>query len=520
MSVGAATLDSDQAQSEPLPLSLWSLSGVDARPRLIYRGQNETQSGIPDGCIKFLRRCAPIHAKNRDSLGKIHADCASGKVRPNMRFLRLILPTVAMLAGCAGQDSIDQRALQARLDFQRGQPSSHVSDFAPIPSRLGAPPARSPFRLGPEDVVKISVLNQPDLDTVQPVRPDGKIAFFPAGDLQAAGLTVEQLRDEIVGRLRVKKGRSYRLGIQDVIEIKVYGHDDLDSTQTIGPDGRISILPGGSIQAAGRTVDELSDEISQRVSSIVKNPIVNVSVQEYKSQPLFISDPIVNVVVAEINSRRISVLGAVKAPGIVKLRDATTIMDAVSEVGGFTEDADLRQSIVLQGGRILPVNLERLFKQGDLRQNIYLQPNSSVYIASTSFNSAYVIGEVQRAGKVTWEGKFNLMDAVGLAGGFTTKAKLDHVLIISGGLTEPTLKMVDAGGFLYRGQLENNVALGRGDIVYVPMTELGTSERYFDYAMKVLQPVLAAESTIILGGATVNTLEGKTTTGTSINLNP
>jgi hypothetical protein len=44
------------------------------------------------------------------------------------------------------------------------------------------------------------------------------------------------------------------------------------------------------------------------------------------------------------------------------------------------------------------------------------------------------------------------------------------------------------GGFLYRGQLETNVSLARGDIVYVPKTELGTSEQYLDYAVKIFQP--------------------------------
>ncbi len=80
--------------------------------------------------------------------------------------------------------------------------------------------------------------------------------------------------------------------------------------------------------------------------------------------------------------------------------------------------------------------------------------------------------------------------------------------------------MVDAGGFLYRGELENNVALERGDIVYVPLNELGTSEHYFDYAMKLLQPVLAAESAVVLGGSAVQTLSGHTSVGTSVNLNP
>jgi polysaccharide export outer membrane protein len=381
-------------------------------------------------------------------------------------------------------------------------------------------PETTSFRLGPDDIVKISVLNQPDLDTVEPVRPDGKIAFFPTGDLQASGRTVEQLHDDIVSRLRKRSGRQYRLGIQDVISIKVYGHEDLNSTQTIGPDGAISILPGGSIRAAGKTVDDLSAEVSQRISSIVENPILNVAVNEYKSQPLFISDPVVNVVIVEINSRRVSILGAVRSPGIVKLRAPTTLLDAIAQAGGLSEDADLRQSIVLQDGKIQPVNLERLLKQGDQRQNIYLRPNSSVYVASTRFNSAYVIGEVQHSGKVNWDGQLSLMEAVSLAGGFSTKAKLDHVVVISGGLSEPSLKLVDVGGFLYRGEIENNVALARGDIVYVPLTELGTSEQYLDYAVKVFQPILSAESAVVLGGSVVNTLQGKGSVGTSINLNP
>jgi hypothetical protein len=116
-----------------------------------------------------------------------------------------------------------------------------------------------------------------------------------------------------------------------------------------------------------------------------------------------------------------------------------------------------------------------------------------VFVASTSFNAPYVIGEVQHAGKVSWEGNLSLMDAVDEAGGSTTKAKLDHVLVVSGGLADPTLKLVDAGGFLYRGEFEDKIALGRGDIVHVPMTALSASERYFDYAMKVVQSVLASE---------------------------
>ncbi len=434
----------------------------------------------------------------------------------------LLLPLAVLLAGCSpGRNMVDDRSLEARLDYQAAHPAPPPPGFAPIPPSRYLRPDITSFVLGPDDVVKISVANQTDLDTTQPVRPDGKIAFFPTGDIQAAGRTVDQLRNEIVSRLRAKTGRSYRLGVQDVIEIKVYGHEDLDTTQTIGPDGAISILPGGSIHAAGKTVDELADEITRRVSNIVQNPILNVSVQEYKSQPLFIADPLVNVVVTEINSRRISILGAVKTPGIVRLRTPTTIMDAISQAGGLSEDADLRESLVLQEGKILPISLERLFKRGDLEQNVYLRPHSSIYVGSSRYNYAYVIGEVQRAGRVNWEGSSTLMDAVSQAGGITLNAKTDHVLVISGGIADPSLKLVDIGGFLYRGELQDNIPLERGDIVYVPKNELGTAERYFDFAVKAMGPVVTAESAVVLGGSAVTTLQGKgTTVGASVNLNP
>jgi polysaccharide export outer membrane protein len=442
---------------------------------------------------------------------------ASASLRPP-RWLALFLVAL-VLAGCSpGKNIVDERALQARVDFQ-GAATGSGRAFAPNPPTGYLKPDTAPFTLGPDDVVKITVLNKSELDTTQPVRPDGRISVFPAGDIRAAGRTVEQMRDDIVSRLRAKPGRSYRMGIQDEVEIKVYGHSDLDTTQVIGPDGAISILPGGSIRAAGRDVDELAAEISQRVAGIVQNPIVNVSVKDYKSRPLFIADPIVNVVVAEINSRRVSVLGAVKSPGIVKLRAPTTIMDAISQAGGLTDESDLRASVVFQDGQILPVSLERLFKQGDLRQNVYLRPSSSIYIGSVKYNYAYVIGEVKTPGKVNWEGSLSLMDAVSQSGGIAQNAKTDKVLVISGGIADPSLRLVDIGGFLYRGELESNLALQRGDIVYVPKNDLGTAERYFDFAVRAMSPIVTAESAVVLGGQAITTLQGNATTvGTSIGL--
>ena len=63
-------------------------------------------------------------------------------------------------------------------------------------------PRKGEFMLGSSDVLKITVWRNPELSTDAIVRPDGTISLPLVGDLQAAGRTTVQLKDEIVKRLR------------------------------------------------------------------------------------------------------------------------------------------------------------------------------------------------------------------------------------------------------------------------------------------------------------------------------
>lgn len=67
----------------------------------------------------------------------------------------------------------------------------------------GSSSALSPgeYRIGPEDVLKISVWNNEALSPTVQVRPDGKISLPLVNDIQAAGLTPAELRDILVQRL-------------------------------------------------------------------------------------------------------------------------------------------------------------------------------------------------------------------------------------------------------------------------------------------------------------------------------
>lgn len=71
--------------------------------------------------------------------------------------------------------------------------------LAPLTGSLAAP--GDDYKLQPGDVVNVSVWREPDLDRTLLVRPDGGISYPLAGDLAAAGKTVDQLTTELVTRL-------------------------------------------------------------------------------------------------------------------------------------------------------------------------------------------------------------------------------------------------------------------------------------------------------------------------------
>ena len=78
---------------------------------------------------------------------------------------------------------------------------SGCATFAPRQASEDVPPApaasvpSSQFIIGPADILSISVLNQKDLDQTVRVRPDGRFSFSLIGEVQAAGLTPQQLQE-------------------------------------------------------------------------------------------------------------------------------------------------------------------------------------------------------------------------------------------------------------------------------------------------------------------------------------
>jgi len=115
-----------------------------------------------------------------------------------------------------------------------------------------------------------------------------------------------------------------RLMSNDVVQIKVFQEDDLDSLLRISKDGTITFPLIGSVSLGGKTPQEAALTIK---ALLAKDYLVN---------------PQVNVTVVEFAKRLFTVLGQVQRPGSYELPNSNTLtlIQAIGMAGGYTRIAD------------------------------------------------------------------------------------------------------------------------------------------------------------------------------------
>jgi polysaccharide export outer membrane protein len=224
------------------------------------------------------------------------------------------------------------------------------------------------------------------------------------------------------------KEKEYEIGPEDMLEIMVWDHDDLTREVYVSREGVFSYPLIGTVQAGGLSIEQLEKEIRDRLSGkYIIDPQVSVTVKEYKSKKVF-------------------VLGEVggpggKGPGTYPLTGKTSLMEVLTMTGGPTQNAGTEATISRPrktGGasgsqekspndEVIKVNLRKLL-EGDASQNIYLEPNDTVYVSKAAF--FYVYGEVKNPGRYNLERGTTVLKAITTAGGATEKAAVNRTKVV------------------------------------------------------------------------------------------
>ncbi|MFO0629184.1 MAG: polysaccharide biosynthesis/export family protein [Polyangiales bacterium] len=125
--------------------------------------------------------------------------------------------------------------------------------------------------------------------------------------------------------------QEYRIGPGDLIRVAVFGNNDLSSRVTVRPDGRMTLPLLGEVSVSGKTVNDVTREITEG----------------YRR---FVQDARVAVVIEEVHSYRVFVLGKVTRPGEFEARTPLTITQAMALAGGTTRGANVDAIVVLRRG--------------------------------------------------------------------------------------------------------------------------------------------------------------------------
>jgi polysaccharide export outer membrane protein len=157
----------------------------------------------------------------------------------------------------------------------------------------------------------------------------------------------------------------YLLGPEDALEISVWKEPDLTKQLVVRPDGKITYPLIGEVQASGRTVKELKEEILKRLEK-------------------FVTDAQVTVILLKTQNYKIYVTGKVNKPGEFLTGKPVNVMQAISMAGGLTPFASPASIMVLRsvGGKeeVFPFNYKDVAKGKFLEQNRTLLPGDVVVV--------------------------------------------------------------------------------------------------------------------------------------------
>ena len=158
----------------------------------------------------------------------------------------------------------------------------------------------------------------------------------------------------------------YRIGAGDVLQVVVWKDPDASLPETIvQTDGKIMVPLVGEVSAAGLTLVELQNAVTEKMGRYINNAVVTVHAKQ-------------------INSRKVYVMGAVKKEGPVLLLRPMTVLQALNEAGGFTEFAHKKKIYVLRsvnGKQVkLPFDYSSVVKGKKLDQNIALLIDDTIVV--------------------------------------------------------------------------------------------------------------------------------------------
>jgi polysaccharide export outer membrane protein len=248
--------------------------------------------------------------------------------------------------------------------------------------------------------------------------------------------------------------RDYVIGPQDLLQISIHESAELSRELRVSAEGFITPPLLDRIVVGGLTLADAERLIAKkyREGGILNDPHVTISVKELQSKP-------------------VTVMGAVRNPGVFQISGQTRLLRVVSQAGGLTEDAgaeiQVLRAVSRPGEEVVRVSSEAV-RSGSIDANLPIWGGDTVNVAPGG--AVYAVGAVNRPGRHTLGGQsygLTVLQLVALAEDVKRTARVDKAVLIRKneiGVLEQI--PVDLKKIL--SQKQPDLALRANDVLFVP----------------------------------------------------
>ncbi|RMH18860.1 MAG: sugar transporter [Gammaproteobacteria bacterium] len=232
------------------------------------------------------------------------------------------------------------------------------------------------------------------------------------------------------------KKPEYRVGPQDILQVTVWDHPELttpagqfrdasDTGNLVRQDGTIFYPYIGTVHVSGKTLEEIRALLTRRLARYIENPQIDVRVAAFRSQKVYVTGEVMKPGVIPITDASLTVLDALQASGGGRIGSG-----ALS-----SSSADLENVTLTRKGQTYRIDVQAMIDRGDLSQNVLLQDGDVLNIPDNFGKKVFVMGEVRQPDALRMlKGRMTLAEALGEVGGVdmaTSNPK--HIYVIRSG---------------------------------------------------------------------------------------
>ena len=245
----------------------------------------------------------------------------------------------------------------------------------------------------------------------------------------------------------------YVVGTGDVLSIDLWGEINLNHQLKITPEGNLLIPRVGSVEVGGKSLKEAKTVIREAVMRSYKNVRVTVTL-------------------VELRRFKVSVTGAVRAPGIYSVFANTRVSEVLVEAGGFLENSSLRNIVIIHSdGTVSKADVFKFQKTGERTRNPYVLGGDLILVPAreTNINTCGIYGGVKSPGEFEYALEDSLLDLINLADGLTMDADLLRADLVRFNPDQNTTQTIpiDLEGLISGNDPQNNLALTPDDRVFI-----------------------------------------------------